>query len=304
MPKRPQRKRICIDLRSANDCGDEDATIEMSFPAVSSTSATETDWRGEASKKKRKWPEDETTEAVTNEKAKAESKVDEKAALERKDSLDELLEIAHLEEIIVQAAQSVYNALGPGLSEGVYRDALQFELELQRCFVSGREVLLPVYYKERYVGFCRSDLVLLLSDSEFIGDEKSNKKGSGKGSGKNNKNKKRDREEESVLRDGDGSNGSNKKSKVPPPKVVIELKAIKGQLASHHVQQLSAYMRLLNTRRGFLVNFVQGDSAIQRSLVSAASSFSAARHSAACSYVTIESKREKEPIQVVSVAMQ
>lgn len=127
-----------------------------------------------------------------------------------------------LHEKIRSAAQSVFNALGTGFSESVYRDALVVALEAtQHVRVqSDREVILPIHYANRYVGFCRSDIVLLCTEEPP------------------NKEKGLDNTANSA--------------------VVIELKAVSGRLSVANVQQLSAYMRLLNASSGILINFAQG----------------------------------------------
>lgn len=71
-----------------------------------------------------------------------------------------------IQQIVCAAAQSVFDALGAGLSESVYRDALLVELETRGVRVrADREVVLPIHYAGRYVGFCRSDIVLLCSNA-------------------------------------------------------------------------------------------------------------------------------------------
>lgn len=117
-----------------------------------------------------------------------------------------------LQARVVAAAQAVLDALGCGFSESVYRDALAVELQQQhgvQCFTD-REVVLPVHYRQRYVGYCRSDLVLLCADEQH-----------------------------------DATCATS-----PLPPFVIECKATNKALAAAHAQQLLAYMRLLRARHG------------------------------------------------------
>lgn len=57
---------------------------------------------------------------------------------------------------VVRAVTVVYSALGPGLSEVVYQNALCLELTPP----VERERVLPVFFKGSYVGTVRPDLVL------------------------------------------------------------------------------------------------------------------------------------------------
>ena len=61
-----------------------------------------------------------------------------------------------LYEEVARAARVVYAALGPGLSEVVYQNALCLELTPP----VERERVLPVFFKCAYVGTVRPDIVL------------------------------------------------------------------------------------------------------------------------------------------------
>ena len=63
---------------------------------------------------------------------------------------------ANLYEEVARAARVVYAALGPGLSEVVYQNALCLELTPP----VERERVLPVFFKGSYVGTVRPDIVL------------------------------------------------------------------------------------------------------------------------------------------------
>ena len=60
---------------------------------------------------------------------------------------------------VMQAVFEVHNTLGPGFLEGVYEDALAYELEL-RGFAFERQKVVTVWYKGRTVGTHRLDLVV------------------------------------------------------------------------------------------------------------------------------------------------
>ncbi len=62
----------------------------------------------------------------------------------------------NLYEEVARAARVVYAALGPGLSEVVYQNALCLELTPP----VERERVLPVFFKGSYVGTVRPDIVL------------------------------------------------------------------------------------------------------------------------------------------------
>lgn len=147
-----------------------------------------------------------------------------------------------LQHTIVDAAQCMFQRLGQGFTENVYRDALAVELERRRINVSSdREVICPVRYASRYVGFCRSDIVLLCAE--------------------------RTEEDETV------SELHNDDDNVEPrdyftrglikPSVVIELKATHSSLTAANMQQLNAYLRVLDVERGILINFDQRDAVLR-----------------------------------------
>jgi GxxExxY protein len=70
----------------------------------------------------------------------------------------ELLE-AELVHDIVGAFFTVYNYFGCGLSEGVYADALEIELQ-DRGHKVVRELRVPITYKRRHVRWQRIDFVV------------------------------------------------------------------------------------------------------------------------------------------------
>ena len=57
-------------------------------------------------------------------------------------------------QLIEDACQTVFEALGPGLSESVYQRALAVELRSRGQHVS-MEVIIPILYKHAQVGFIR-----------------------------------------------------------------------------------------------------------------------------------------------------
>jgi len=77
----------------------------------------------------------------------------------------DLLPINALTELVIGAAIAVHTALGPGLLESIYRDALVIELTAQGINVSA-EVRVPVFYRGQRV---RGDLKIdLLVDGRLI----------------------------------------------------------------------------------------------------------------------------------------
>lgn len=127
---------------------------------------------------------------------------------------------------IKTAAQTVYDFLGAGLTESVYRDALIVELGLldQSRFRLEKERIVPIEHSGEQVGFGRADIIV----------------------------------HDSLLH----------------TKVVIELKAVSGKISVANVQQISAYMQLLNVENGVLINFVQGqDSELHAKLTKSKSEF-------------------------------
>jgi len=60
---------------------------------------------------------------------------------------------------IVQAALEVHDTLGPGFDDGVYREALAYELE-RRAIPFKRQSRVMVQYKGRVVGAYRLDFVV------------------------------------------------------------------------------------------------------------------------------------------------
>ena len=62
-------------------------------------------------------------------------------------------------EKILKAAMNVHNALGNGFQEVIYQRALQVEFGLLNMHY-GREVTMPVYYKDVQVGERRVDFLV------------------------------------------------------------------------------------------------------------------------------------------------
>ena len=60
---------------------------------------------------------------------------------------------------IVDSANDVYEKLGGGLSESIYQTALAVALR-ELGHVVEAELVVPIIYKNQYVGFVRPDLVI------------------------------------------------------------------------------------------------------------------------------------------------
>ena len=60
---------------------------------------------------------------------------------------------------IVRLSNEIYNELGSGHSESVYHKALEFELSRNNIEFNS-EVVIPIYYKDHYVGFGRCDIFI------------------------------------------------------------------------------------------------------------------------------------------------
>ena len=60
---------------------------------------------------------------------------------------------------VMQATYQVHNQLGPGFSEDIYEAALVIELETQGIAFE-RQKQIQIYYKDKYVGTYRLDLVI------------------------------------------------------------------------------------------------------------------------------------------------
>lgn len=61
-------------------------------------------------------------------------------------------------EFVAEAAARIFDELGPFHAERTYQNALKIELD-QEGAVSQTEVVVPIYYRGKYVGFQRLDLV-------------------------------------------------------------------------------------------------------------------------------------------------
>jgi GxxExxY protein len=60
---------------------------------------------------------------------------------------------------VMQAVFEVHNTLGPGFVEGMYEEALAYELEM--CDIPfERQKMITVHYKERIVGTHRLDFIV------------------------------------------------------------------------------------------------------------------------------------------------
>lgn len=105
-------------------------------------------------------------------------------------------------ESVIEYCKKVSKSLGKGYAECVYQEAICVHLRDDNISYS-KESILPIVYKDIYIGNVRSDIIL------------------------------------------------------NDPKVVIECKAIDGNLKINHVPQLICYMRLMNINNGILVNFNQ-----------------------------------------------
>jgi len=60
---------------------------------------------------------------------------------------------------VIGVAIDVHRALGPGFQEGLYEEAMAYELSL-RGIAFDRQVELPIHYKDRVVGRHRLDLLV------------------------------------------------------------------------------------------------------------------------------------------------
>jgi GxxExxY protein len=64
-----------------------------------------------------------------------------------------------LTEIIIGAAMTVHRALGPGLNESIYENALCIELAEQSLNITQQQQF-PVFYKDQHVGKLITDLIV------------------------------------------------------------------------------------------------------------------------------------------------
>lgn len=60
---------------------------------------------------------------------------------------------------LIQFANNVYSELGAGYAECVYQRALLVELTLAGI-THETEVVIPLTYRERFIGSCRADIIL------------------------------------------------------------------------------------------------------------------------------------------------
>ena len=71
----------------------------------------------------------------------------------------EKAQLDRLAHATIGAAIEVHRLLGPGLLEGIYEEALCMELASRQIPFS-RQVVTPIFYKERCIGEMRLDLVV------------------------------------------------------------------------------------------------------------------------------------------------
>ena len=64
-----------------------------------------------------------------------------------------------LTEQIIGAAMTVHRALGPGLAESIYENALCIELH-HRSIDFSQQARFPVFYREKIVGTLVTDLIV------------------------------------------------------------------------------------------------------------------------------------------------
>lgn len=139
--------------------------------------------------------------------------------------------LSGIQKRVVEASYKVFAALGYGLTEHVYHEALMIELrETHGLTTIDREVPLPVPYRNRYAGHVRADVLLECSHGTI-----------GRG----------------AVSPGPLATRSS---------VIVELKSLGAGLNEANVHQLHAYMRLLRVRRGVLVNFDQRNAPLRAAM--------------------------------------
>lgn len=139
--------------------------------------------------------------------------------------------LSGIQKRVAEASHKVFAALGYGLTEHVYHEALMIELrETHGLTTIDREVPLPVPYRNRYAGYVRADVLLECSHGTV-----------GRG----------------AVSPGPLATRSS---------VIVELKSLGAGLNEANVHQLRAYMRLLRVRRGVLVNFDQRNAPLRAAM--------------------------------------
>ena len=75
-------------------------------------------------------------------------------------------------EKIIECIKTVNKELGNHYKENIYQYALYLELN-EKGYTVQTEVIIPIYYKNFYVGFERADIVIYINDSLYILELKS-----------------------------------------------------------------------------------------------------------------------------------
>jgi GxxExxY protein len=75
-------------------------------------------------------------------------------------------------EKLIECIRTVSNELGNHYKENIYQSALYVELNLKGYMVQ-TEVIVPIFYKNVYIGFERADIVIYNNDSIVIIELKS-----------------------------------------------------------------------------------------------------------------------------------
>jgi GxxExxY protein len=68
-------------------------------------------------------------------------------------------EVNRLSNLVIGAAMTVHQALGPGFLENIYEEAMVVELEA-RGISFQRQLIMPVYHRDRCIGESRLDLLV------------------------------------------------------------------------------------------------------------------------------------------------
>ena len=72
-----------------------------------------------------------------------------------------------MDEKVLECINEVSNILGNHYKENIYQNALFSELQLN-SFVCQTEVIVPILYKNIYVGFERADVVIYQNGNPFM----------------------------------------------------------------------------------------------------------------------------------------
>lgn len=68
---------------------------------------------------------------------------------------------------LIESIKEVEKELGNHYKENLYQNALYTELN-KRMYLCQTEVIVPVYYKEVYIGFERADIVLYKENNPYL----------------------------------------------------------------------------------------------------------------------------------------